>query len=316
MSTAAAYSANPVVTICLPVYRGAEWIARAIDSCLQQTYEQFELLIVDNASPDETASIARSFHDARVRLIVNSSNIGMSPNHNRAIHLARGRFIKFLHADDVLKPNCLEEMLNVIQQDDRIGLVFSRREVLLADESDVNARIWFEQFRDLHLKFDDLGEVNNGRALLDQWMQHGFGENWIGEPSAVLVRARCFEELGGFNPQIRMLSDVDMWARIMSVYDVGFVDEELCSYLHHQQSATAHSVDNERHWLDRLWITESLLQFEHNTRRYPQLRTMRRAELRHATRSLLGEPITLGRRSKEFLKYFAVRLRGHDAHRV
>jgi glycosyltransferase involved in cell wall biosynthesis len=304
---------RPLVTICMPVYEGATWIRSAIESCLGQTQPQFELLVVDNASRDETVSIARSFDDPRVRVLVNPSNVGMMPNHNRAVTLARGEFIKFLHADDLLSPNCLEEMLRVARRDERIGMVFSRRRVKLPDELDLHARAWLRDFGDLHSRFEDLREVNDGPALLEQWLDRGFGENWIGEPSAVLVRASCFERLGGFNPHIRVLADVDMWARIMSAYQIGFIDQELCTFLHHQQSATARSMAAERQWLDRLWIIESLLRLEQSALTRSRLRTMRRTELRWAVRSLLRRGGERRRRTGELSAYVATRLRGAPA---
>jgi glycosyltransferase involved in cell wall biosynthesis len=301
----------PLVTICLPVYRGAKWIASAIESCLEQTETRFELLVVDNASEDETVSVARSFGDPRIRVVVNPSNLGMMPNHNRAVELARGEFVKFLHADDLLAPSCLQEMLRVARRDEQVGLVFSRRRVVLADERDPHARAWLRDFGELHSRFADLQEVNDGQALLEQWLERGFGENWIGEPSAVLVRASCFERLGGFNPHIRVLADVDLWARIMSAYRIGFVDQELCTFLHHQQSATAQSIGAERQWLDRLWISDGLLRGEQDARRRARLRTMRRAELRGAARLLLRRGEGRRRRLGELATYAAARLRGH-----
>jgi glycosyltransferase involved in cell wall biosynthesis len=302
-------SEDPLVTICLPVYRGAEWIGNAIESCLGQTETRFELLVVDNDSDDETVSIARSFDDPRIRVVVNSSNLGMMPNHNRAAALARGEFVKFLHADDLLGPSCLEEMLRIGRRDERIGLVFSRRRVVLADELDPQAGAWLRDFGELHSRFDGLQEINGGHVLLEQWLERGFGENWIGEPSAVLVRASCFERLGGFNPHIRVLADVDLWARIMSAYRIGFVDRELCTFLHHQQSATARSIAAERQWLDRLWICDGLLRTEQDAGTRAKLRKMRRAELRGALRSLLLRGGDRGRRASELLTYVAGRLR-------
>ena len=309
--SASAISHDPLVTVCLPVYRGAEWIARAIESCLAQTFKEFELLIVDNASPDETAAIARSYDDDRIRVVVNETNVGMLPNHNRAIRLARGTFIKFLHADDVLRRDCLQEMLSVMQKNDRIGLVFSRRKIQLADEASDAARSWQEQYGNLHHRFAGLKEINDGRELLRQWIGGGSHDNWIGEPSVVLVRSSCFARVGGFNANIAQLPDLEMWLRIMSVYDVGFVDKELATYLHHDNSATAQAIRTNSHWLDRLYVLESLLRFPQNRRDYPELRVMRRAELRSVLKALARENAHRRRRAGEFLRYVGARRKGH-----
>ena len=301
--SASATRHDPPVSVCLPVYRGAEWIGRAIESCLAQTFEEFELLIVDNASPDETAAIARSYDDARIRVVVNEANVGMLPNHNRAIELARGMFVKFLHADDVLSPDCLREMVNVMEKDDRIGLVFSRRKIELADEANDAARAWEERYGNLHHRFSGLKEINDGRELLRQWIAGGLHDNWIGEPTVVLVRRSCFERVGGFDARIAQFPDAEMWLRILSLYDVGFVDKELATYLHHDNSSTAHAIRSNAHWLDRLYVLESLLRIPRNRQEYPELRAMRRAELRSVVTSLLREGGNRRRRAGEFLRY-------------
>lgn len=307
--SASAVGHGPPVSVCLPVYRGAEWIGRAIESCLAQTFEEFELLIVDNASPDETAAIARSYDDARIRVVVNETNVGMLPNHNLAIDLARGTFVKFLHADDVLSRDCLHEMVSVMQKDDRIGFVFSRRKVQLADEANEAARAWEEQFGNLHHGFAGLKEINDGRELLRQWIDGGLRDNWIGEPSVVLVRRSCFARVGGFNAKIAQLPDAEMWLRIMSLYDVGFVDKELATYLHHDNSATANAIRSNAHWLDRLYLLESLLRIPPNRQEYPELRAMRRAELRSVFTALLRVSTHRRRRAGEFLRYVGARMK-------
>jgi WS/DGAT/MGAT family acyltransferase len=114
---------RPLVSMCVPAFNAARWIREALESALGQTYDRFELLVADNASTDETVEIARSFDDPRVRVETRTTTIGPVQNHNRAIRLSRGAFVKFLHADDLLRPTCLEEMVELALEDDRIGLV-------------------------------------------------------------------------------------------------------------------------------------------------------------------------------------------------
>jgi glycosyltransferase involved in cell wall biosynthesis len=104
---------NPTVSICVPVYNMAGYLPQAIDSALAQTYTDFELLIVDNASTDRTYDAAMEYarKDARVRAVRNDRNIGANPNFNKCFDLARGTWLKFLCADDWLALDCIERMM-------------------------------------------------------------------------------------------------------------------------------------------------------------------------------------------------------------
>src|SRR3954451_22355927 len=101
---------RPLVSVCLPVYNGEAWVGKAVESALAQTYENLEIVVSDNASTDGTAAVVRSFDDPRVRLSTAAERVTMSGNHNRAVGLARGGLLKFLHADDSLVPECVAEM--------------------------------------------------------------------------------------------------------------------------------------------------------------------------------------------------------------
>ena len=94
---------EPLVSICVPTYRGAPWLAACLDSALAQTLSEFEVLVVDDESDDDTVAIAEDYaaRDARVVLHRNPARLGLAPNWNRSVELARGTFIKFL----VQRPN-------------------------------------------------------------------------------------------------------------------------------------------------------------------------------------------------------------------
>lgn len=97
----------PGVSVGLPVYNGERYLAAAVDTILGQTFEDFELIIADNASTDGTAAIARDFakRDARVRYVRNATNIGAIANFNLVFKLARGEYFKWNGYDDML-PHC------------------------------------------------------------------------------------------------------------------------------------------------------------------------------------------------------------------
>ena len=111
---------SPRVSICIPVYNTERFIADAVTTALAQTYRDFEIVIVDNASTDATPRGARARHGpAHQASFRNERNIGAQANFNRAVSLARGEYLKVLCADDVLYPTCLEQQVAVFEADPR-----------------------------------------------------------------------------------------------------------------------------------------------------------------------------------------------------
>jgi hypothetical protein len=229
----------------MPAYNAARWIGEAIDSVLAQTYGELELVVSDNASTDDTAAIVRSYDDPRIRLEISSELIPPVDNHNRSVSLSRGSFVKFLHADDLLMPTCLEEMLTVALED---GLVFAPREVLLDDAEDEESVAWRREHERLSDQFAELAERNDGRALFREILASGIDSNWVGEPSAVMTSRACLDKVGLFNVHVRQIADIDLWLRIMLWYDVGYIPHPLSSYRHHAQSVTATNARLGRDW--------------------------------------------------------------------
>src|SRR5208282_3377409 len=99
-------------------------------SALAQTYVPLEIVIVDDGSTDDTLKIVRSFRDSRLRIYENRRNLGIVGNRNESIKLSKGDYIKFLFQDDLLYPNCVEKMVQIIEAHENVGLVFSSRDIL------------------------------------------------------------------------------------------------------------------------------------------------------------------------------------------
>jgi glycosyltransferase involved in cell wall biosynthesis len=267
----------------MPAYNASKWIGEAIESALAQTWDNFELVIADDASSDSTVAIARSYSDPRIRIQTGRRNIGASRNCNAAVRLSTGTYVKFLHADDTLAPECVEEMVGLALADERIGLVFAQREILVEDQDDL---AWSQTYSKLHERFGHLQSSNEGRVLFMQLLDAGAEENWIGEPSAVMVSRRCLDESGLFNVRLHQIADLELWMRIMLRFRVGFVDRPLCVYRHHRQSATAANRRMGRDWLDRLWLLEGLLREDAlGPEERETIVHLRRAALRRAVRS-------------------------------
>ena len=129
---------SPKISVLIPTYNYARFLGEAIESVLSQDFRDFELLIVDDCSTDNTIEVARPFcqRDNRVRFAVNSSNLGMVKNWNHCLELARGYYIKFLFGDDKLcHPQALSKMIELLERNPSATLAASGRAIL--DEKSV-----------------------------------------------------------------------------------------------------------------------------------------------------------------------------------
>jgi glycosyltransferase involved in cell wall biosynthesis len=132
---------SPRVSIGLPVYNGANYLAETLDCILAQTFEDFELIISDNASTDGTAEICSQYaaRDPRIRYVQNATNLGAAKNYNRVFELSRGAYFKWNGHDDPLAPQFLERCVEILDRDSGIVLCFSRNRAI--DEHGKDRRV-------------------------------------------------------------------------------------------------------------------------------------------------------------------------------
>jgi glycosyltransferase involved in cell wall biosynthesis len=130
---------TPLATIAVPVYNGENYLTQALDSILNQTFTDFEIIISDNCSTDSTPEIARAYaeRDPRVRYHRNEHNVGANPNFNQTVSMARGRYFKWAAHDDVLAPTYLERCVAELEADPSVVLAHSYTRMINSDGSDV-----------------------------------------------------------------------------------------------------------------------------------------------------------------------------------
>lgn len=112
-----------LVSICIPVYNGKDYIEQAVKSALNQTYTKVEIVICDNASTDNTQEILTSFEDERLKVYINTTNIGFASNLNKCIKMSQGEYVKFLCADDVLEEDCIEKLVDFIEKYPEVKII-------------------------------------------------------------------------------------------------------------------------------------------------------------------------------------------------
>ena len=228
-----------LVSILIPTYQGEEFLEDTLNSALNQTYPNVEIVISDDGSKDKTLEIAKSYSDKYQGKVIVYSNkkLGMVENWNFCISVAQGEYIKFLFQDDLLASHCIEEMVELAEKDEEIGLVFSPRSLFLSSgaESVKSCIDTYEYCLDLHEAWSNLQSIQSGKTLLEDrnFLRDPF--NKIGEPTTVLIRKKVFEEIGVFDTQLIQIVDLDMWTRIMIHYKIGFVNSVLSSFRIHPE---------------------------------------------------------------------------------
>ena len=210
----------PSVSVCIPAYRGAAHIKASIDSVLAQTWTDFELIVIDDDSPDDTFAIASSVGDERMRCLRNERRLGAQDNWTRSLREACGRYVKILPQDDLLAPDCLERQVAVLDADSRheFALVFSARRII-----DTAGRLLLERrpFGARALRVD--GRNIFRRSLLR-------GTNTVGEPGGVLFRRAIAEKIGGFDATFPYVIDLDYWLRLLEHGDASYIPDTLASF--------------------------------------------------------------------------------------
>jgi glycosyltransferase involved in cell wall biosynthesis len=214
-------------SVFTPVYNDARWLPGAIESVLQQTYPHWELVIGDNASERDLASIVGGYPDERIRYRRWERHTGFADNHNRTILLCRNDWLQILSADDRLAPTCLERMADRIDKAAAAG-----REPALVISA---CRPVFEDGSEARHAFSGswrLKRLPTGSYEPAQWLRH------VAEPGqvpwnvgSVALSRHVWEVMGGFfREEIGLSIDIDMVTRASAYGPVEYLDEELLDY--------------------------------------------------------------------------------------
>jgi len=211
-------SSGTRVSVSVPMYNGADHIGECIDSVLRQTFTDFELVLIDDASTDRTVEIARSFDDGRIRIIENPQRLGAEGNWNAALEYSRGVYVKVLSHDDVIYPTCLERQVAVLEADPELLWVTVRRDIL---DGDSRVLVRDRGLKGLSGKLEAPGIF---RVLIRS------GTNIFGEGAAVLMRRDAAIAAGGFDGRRGYVIDLDLWIRLLLEGPAFALDETLAVF--------------------------------------------------------------------------------------
>lgn len=211
-----------VVSVIMSVYNGERYLKESIESILNQTFTHFEFIIVNDASIDKTREIIQSYTDSRIVYIENEINIGQTKSLNKAIRIARGKYIARMDADDIAFPNRFSVQVEFLNKNTSINVIGS----------------WY-------LIVDDTGKIvrkvclptnsTEIKALLIASSPLTYP--YIAHPT-VMLRREIFGDIGYYNEKYYIAQDYDLWIRISRKYRIVNLSQVLLKYRIHKQSLT------------------------------------------------------------------------------
>lgn len=217
---------SPKVSLLIPTYNYARFLPEAIESILAQDFADYEVVIVDDRSQDNTAEVVAPFcnRDRRISFEVNPANLGMVANWNLCLKKARGTYVKYLFGDDMLAgPKALGKLTDLLDSNPKATLASSARRII--DENSHPIATW-----------DNWKKAGcfDGISVILECLKTG--NNLVGEPTAVMFRRSL--SLRGFNLLYRQLVDLEMWFHLLEQGDLVYSPEALCCFRRHGNQQT------------------------------------------------------------------------------
>jgi len=205
----------PKVTVYVPTYNYGAYLKEAVDSVLRQNYDDWELIIIDDGSTDDTPEVLAQFKGNPKIRIYHQENQGLTKTNNKAIKLAQGKYIMRLDADDYLDDNALLVLANVLDHKAEVALVYSDY-YIISEEGEL-------------LRLERRNKVYEDDQLLDL----------PSHAACAMLRKSCLVELGGYNEEIPRQDGYDLWLRLIQKYQVDNVNLPLFYYRRHAGSMSA-----------------------------------------------------------------------------
>lgn len=246
------YSGEPLISIVMPAYNEEKYLSEAIYSIQNQTYQNWELVIVDDASTDMTWKIIEDFgkKESRIRSFRATKNQGACAALNEALKMAEGCYICWLSADDKYEPEMLQSSLQFLEQNKNFGAVFSRHKFI--DENSMDVSLWLPPE-----KYKEIGSPGSLEPYYTMvYMGNAFNA------CTVLATAEAIRKAGYFNPDHNYAGDYDYMLRLAASVDIGFINQiNVLSRIHPGQVTNQKKND-----MDAIHVYEEMI-FDENIRK-------------------------------------------------
>lgn len=208
---------QPLVSVVLPTYNRAHFIGQAISSALNQTYQNIELIVVDDGSTDDTERVIATFDDERLRYIKLPKNVGRSAARNHGLAVVRGEFVAFLDSDDYFLPGKTELQVEFLENNPDVDMVYTASGCVVSDDEPIK----------YFYRAPVSGHLYNEIAF--------FKPLTITLPT-VMLRRDVLTKVSGFDEKMERFEDTDFWRRISKHFKIGAIDEVTCHIRSHRDN--------------------------------------------------------------------------------
>lgn len=218
---------QPAVSVCLPVFNGSKYLKTAIANISCQSFTDWELIVRDDGSTDESRQIINeaAAQDDRIKVVHDANTrLGLFENYNACIQAASGTYIKLYAQDDLLEGQCLQRMVEVLEARPDVALVTCGKRWIDENGLEIEKLVRFK--KDVQLKADEVIVAN--LIVL---------QNWIGEPSTGMFRRK--DAGTGLDGRFYHWGDIDYWFRILQNGDFYYLSDVLCGFRRHRESTTS-----------------------------------------------------------------------------
>lgn len=226
----------PKVSVVLPSYKHPLWIAESIESILNQTYTDLELIIVDDGSNDGSAEIIKSYaqKDNRVKFEIFPENKGAVFAFARCMEMTTGQYIALTSSDDIWELDKLEQQVPLLEESNNLGAVFGLPRFIDSKGNEL----------DIKSEFRESVNIKNRESWLNYFFKRG---NCVCHPS-MLIRKSCYDDVGFYKAPYRSLPDFEMWVRLFNKYEIIVLDKILINFRKHDfNESGANSANIIRH---------------------------------------------------------------------
>lgn len=296
-------------SVIIPLYNKAPYVRKTVESVLRQTFDDYELVIIDNGSNDGSSEIVASFTDPRIRIVRLEENVGVSNARNKGVELSTAPYITFLDADDWWEPTFLEEMRGLIERHQDAG-IYATGYYIVKNSKKRLAPIGVDE------GFIE-GEINYC-AVYAKTLCMPLTSISVAIPRAV------FDESGGFKPLLKLGEDFDLWIRIALRHKAEFLNKPLSNYnqdvdvtyrgTHHLRDPKEHMLWNLGYLETEEKINPDYKQLIDNLRTYSLLPYLLTRQYRSAARQELAkvdwgqQPIKTRRLYQKSILYLKMRM--------
>lgn len=207
---------QPLVSIVLPVYNGERFLRQSIDSVLAQSYQNWELLILDDCSTDSSSDIGKEYvhKDSRIRYYRNESNLRLPGNLNRGFSLSKGDYLTWTSDDNMYRPTAIEKLVRALQENPNAQLAFASCRIIDENDNPVEFIMVNERSKKRIVGIDSVG-------------------------ACFLYTRKAYDTVGDYDETYTLVEDFDYWQRIFHHFDTVAIEEILYDYRYHSRALTS-----------------------------------------------------------------------------